>query len=95
MSNNYKHILNINNMSNTWNEEDSDNKMSSCTTKEFKVNAILNILRNNFYGCDILLCLFMAALQSYRVDGCLRPFPTIYIKESNKDIDNLVSKRYF
>ncbi|KAF2885797.1 hypothetical protein ILUMI_20380 [Ignelater luminosus] len=90
MSNNYKHILNINNMSSdTWNEEGIDNKMSSCTTKESKLNAIVNILRDNFYGCDILLCLFMAALQSYRVDRCLRPFPTMYIKESNKDIDNL------
>ncbi|KAF5284750.1 hypothetical protein FQA39_LY04475 [Lamprigera yunnana] len=47
---------------------------------------VFTVLYGNMYGSDFLLCLFITALQSYRVDRCLRPFPSTYIKDSIKDI---------
>lgn len=50
------------------------------------------IISNNLDGCDLLLSLFIAALQTYRVDNCLRPFPRKYYTESGeKSIEKLVN----
>lgn len=46
---------------------------------------------NNLDGCDLLLSLFISALQTYRVDNCLRPFPKRYYTEAGeKNIEKLV-----
>lgn len=56
-----------------------------------KLSAVLNVIRENLAGSDLLMCLFMAALNSYRVDRCLRPFPIAYTSTGNKNIEKLVS----
>ncbi|KAF5294489.1 hypothetical protein FQR65_LT01615 [Abscondita terminalis] len=81
------HVMDLNNDSNTSKEE----SQTDFSEDEAHIEAITKILYENFYGCDMLLCLFITALQSYRVDRCLRPFPSTYIKDSNKDIDHLRS----
>ena len=43
-------------------------------------------------SADLLVSLFVAALQSYRYDSVLRPFPQIFLKENGeKDVKLLVS----
>lgn len=56
---------------------------------------LMQTLSNNFYGSDFLLCLFIAALKSYKVDKCLRPFPPLYVKQAHKDFDRLVGALNF
>lgn len=79
--------MDFENKNNTHTEEVQTNFSQS----QSHTKTITKILYENFYGCDMLLCLFITALQSYRVDRCLRPFPSMYIKDSHKDIDHLRS----
>lgn len=49
------------------------------------------VFANNLDGCDLLLSLFISALQTYRVDNCLRPFPrNYYTTTGEKNIETLV-----
>lgn len=48
-------------------------------------------IRKNIYSCDLILCFFISALQSYKTDHCLRPFPPFYIHKHEKDFNLLVS----
>lgn len=51
---------------------------------------LLEEIGGNIWGCDLMLCLFIAALNSYRADRCLRPFPQLYITEEGKSFNSLV-----
>ncbi|KAL3290128.1 hypothetical protein HHI36_023493 [Cryptolaemus montrouzieri] len=53
------------------------------------VQVVTNAIETNFKGCDMVLTLFIAALNSYRSDHCLRPFPSNFIKDNVKDISRL------
>lgn len=67
------------------------NQQETSNVKDTKVATVLNVIRENLAGSDLLMCLFMAALNSYRVDRCLRPFPIAYISIGNKNVEKLVS----
>ncbi|XP_030748669.1 protein mono-ADP-ribosyltransferase PARP16-like [Sitophilus oryzae] len=57
-----------------------------------KIEQLKEIIKKNVLGCDLTVCIFIAALKSYRVDGCLRPFPHYFINENNeKDFSSLQS----
>ncbi|RZC42752.1 mono [ADP-ribose] polymerase PARP16-like [Asbolus verrucosus] len=55
----------------------------------FKIDKLLEEIKKNVWGCDLILCFFIAALQSYRADRCLRPFPPLHINEDGKDFNAL------
>ncbi|XP_031336659.1 protein mono-ADP-ribosyltransferase PARP16 isoform X2 [Photinus pyralis] len=69
-------------------EMETRNMNDKCDTNSH-TEGVSSVLRDNIYGCDLMLCLFLTALQSYRVDTCLRPFPSRYIHDSHKDVDSL------
>ncbi|XP_032906589.1 protein mono-ADP-ribosyltransferase PARP16 [Amblyraja radiata] len=48
-------------------------------------------LRRDLRAADLKCSLFMSALQSYRRDSVLRPFPNAYISGDNKDFDALLA----
>ena len=58
---------------------------------EQKVSALRCTLEKDLVAADLKWSLFVAACNTYRYDTCLRPFPPMYIKNENKDIDALVS----
>lgn len=69
-----------------------DNNISNVYSNNKKMEDIRDIIRKNKLGCDFLLCLFIAAVNSYRTDRCLRPFPKKYITSDNeKDFQLIVS----
>lgn len=42
-------------------------------------------------AADLLCSLFISALQSYKRDSALRPFPAFYARQGCKDFEALVS----
>lgn len=56
---------------------------------------LLQILANNLPGCDFMVCLLFGAINSNQVDQCIRPFPSLYIKNGTKDFMELVSVLLF
>ena len=59
------------------------------------VDKVVAKLRKDALSVDLQISLFMAALQNYRHDSLLRPFPSAYLHENGeKDIDALVSYNY-
>ncbi|KAK5639610.1 hypothetical protein RI129_012102 [Pyrocoelia pectoralis] len=64
-------------------------EIENSNKEESNIDHISNVLNDNIYGCDLLLCLFITALQSYRVDTCLRPFPSAYVHDTHKNVDAL------
>lgn len=81
-------------------EESTDNE-AKVSTSEITSQDLENIInreecvphniRNNLPGCDFFTCIFVAALQTYRADQCLRPFPSLYMTKGHKDFETLVS----
>lgn len=79
--------------------EDSD-CLSDFTTPSLHDN-ISKHLHEDILGADFLVCLFWAAMNSFRHDSILRPFPSAYVEgaaseggrevEGVKDIEGLVS----
>lgn len=60
-----------------------------------QINKLKDLIRKNLPGCDLVLCIFIAALKSFRADKCLRPFPPHFVNEKNeKDFVLLVSVKY-
>ncbi|XP_062922111.1 protein mono-ADP-ribosyltransferase PARP16 [Mobula hypostoma] len=53
--------------------------------------ALEGILRKDLRAADLKCSLFMSALQSYRRDSVLRPFPAAYFSGENKDFDALLA----
>lgn len=77
-------IDNVNNFDN--------NDASNIISKNRKMEILIDVIEKNKLGCDFLLCLFIAAVKSYRADRCVRPFPKKYVNSDNeKDFQLLVS----
>ncbi|KAJ3639501.1 hypothetical protein Zmor_002859 [Zophobas morio] len=56
---------------------------------QVQIDQLLKEIEKNVWGCDLVLCLFVAALTSYRSDRCLRPFPPSHIDEDGKNFATL------
>ncbi|XP_066247496.1 protein mono-ADP-ribosyltransferase PARP16-like isoform X2 [Euwallacea similis] len=52
--------------------------------QETAVGELKDIVSKNLPGCDLTICIFIAALKSFRADQCLRPFPQCFINENNE-----------
>ena len=53
---------------------------------------VLQRLESDLSSADMQWSLFMSALESYRHDSILRPFPSAYVEdEGNKNVQRLVS----
>jgi len=52
---------------------------------------VVEIMEKDLFAAEMKLSLFMCALQSYRYDSILRPFPPVGLKEDgSKDVQKLV-----
>ena len=51
---------------------------------------VRSCLHRDPVAADLRLSLFLAALQSYKRDSVLRPFPPLYLTAANKDFEGLV-----
>ena len=51
---------------------------------------VRSCLQRDPVAADLRLSLFMAAVQSYKRDSMLRPFPPLYLAGDNKDFEALV-----
>ncbi|EFA11311.2 protein mono-ADP-ribosyltransferase PARP16 [Tribolium castaneum] len=60
-------------------------------TGQLQLDQLLKEIKDNVWGCDLILCLFISALNSYRSDRCLRPFPPSYVNEEGKNFTGLRS----
>ncbi|XP_078539197.1 protein mono-ADP-ribosyltransferase PARP16 [Lissotriton helveticus] len=49
------------------------------------------ILARDILAADLRCSFFVSALQSYKRDSVLRPFPSLYTNEENKDFDSLLA----
>lgn len=68
-------------------------KTESQEQEDAAFNQLKSFVSLNVPGCDLAICIFAAALKSFKVDQCLRPFPQCFINENNeKDFVSLVSK---
>uniref|UniRef100_A0A8D2LUX6 Poly [ADP-ribose] polymerase n=1 Tax=Varanus komodoensis TaxID=61221 RepID=A0A8D2LUX6_VARKO len=52
-------------------------------------------IRKGLLAADLKCSFFVSALQSYKRDSVLRPFPGLYATEENKDFEALVSGHLF
>uniref|UniRef100_A0A1B6C5N1 Poly [ADP-ribose] polymerase n=1 Tax=Clastoptera arizonana TaxID=38151 RepID=A0A1B6C5N1_9HEMI len=52
-----------------------------------KLALVLEYLEKDLIAADLKWSLFIAACHSYRYDSCLKPFPSMYLKDDVKDID--------
>lgn len=52
---------------------------------------VREIIRKDLLAADLKCSLFASALQSYKRDSVLRPFPGHYTSEDSKDFEALVS----
>ncbi|XP_005990180.1 protein mono-ADP-ribosyltransferase PARP16 [Latimeria chalumnae] len=48
-------------------------------------------LKRDLLAADLKCSLFVSALQSYKRDSVLRPFPSAYLSEDSKDFDGLLA----
>ncbi|CAH0562399.1 unnamed protein product [Brassicogethes aeneus] len=54
-----------------------------------KLKKIQQYIYRNRSGADLTICILIAALKSYRTDKCLRPFPPMFIKNNEKNFQQL------
>ena len=62
--------------------------------RKIKILAIRQLLYRDPKALDIKWSLFITALQSYKYDSLLKPFPPEFIINGTKDITYLVSFKY-
>lgn len=55
-----------------------------------KISSLKHLLEKDPKAADLKWSLFVAASNTYRYDSCLKPFPSMYIKNECKDIEALV-----
>ncbi|XP_066158057.1 protein mono-ADP-ribosyltransferase PARP16-like isoform X1 [Euwallacea fornicatus] len=58
--------------------------MEADKQQEIAVGELKAIISKNLPGCDLTICIFIAALKSFKADQCLRPFPQCFINEKNE-----------
>ncbi|KOX68906.1 Poly [ADP-ribose] polymerase 16 [Melipona quadrifasciata] len=56
---------------------------------EKKVQCLKHVLEKDLRAADLKWSLFVAACNTYRYDTCLKPFPSMYIKNECKDMEAL------
>ncbi|XP_028522058.1 protein mono-ADP-ribosyltransferase PARP16 isoform X2 [Apis cerana] len=56
---------------------------------EKKIQCLKHLLEKDLRAADLKWSLFVAACNTYRYDTCLKPFPSMYIKNECKDIEAL------
>lgn len=71
----------------TLNDEDRRNEKDIKT----KIKQIKCCLDVDIRSCDFTWSLFQSALNSYRFDSCLRPYPSIFLKNGYKDPARMVT----
>lgn len=59
-------------------------KTESQEQEDAAFNQLKSFVSLNVPGCDLAICIFAAALKSFKVDQCLRPFPQCFINENNE-----------
>lgn len=74
------------------NSEEPRTEPENCIIDMFEMKklALENYIHENLRLADFKWSLFCAACHSYRYDSVLRPFPSMFLKNDAKDIDNLV-----
>ncbi|KAL1493404.1 hypothetical protein ABEB36_011465 [Hypothenemus hampei] len=74
-------------------EQEQVQEIERCTVKSKEsleelecstVEKLKSFLRENKDGCDFLICIFIAAVKSVRVDQVLRPFPSTFVNSRNE-----------
>jgi len=72
------------------NESRSRHGKQSTQESVSTIENIGEIIKLNLHGSDLIVCSFVAALKSYRIDCCLRPFPQYFLNaNSEKDFSSL------
>jgi hypothetical protein len=51
---------------------------------------LLKILKSDIMAADVKWSLFVSAANDYKFDSCLKPFPSQFVKDEEKDIESLV-----
>jgi hypothetical protein len=51
---------------------------------------LASALREDSLACDLMISIFQSAVNSYKHDSVLRPFPPSYAAVGEKDVDSLV-----
>ena len=54
------------------------------------INEIISLLDDDPSSSDFLISILWTAATNYKHDTLLRPFPPLYIREEQKDVDTLV-----
>lgn len=53
---------------------------------------VVDLLERDLLASELKICLFMSALETYRYDSVLRPFPPVGLRDDgSKDVQKLVS----
>jgi hypothetical protein len=55
---------------------------------------LLKSLKRDIMAADVKWSLFVSAANDYKFDSCLKPFPSQFVKDEEKDIESLVIIRY-
>jgi hypothetical protein len=57
---------------------------------------LLKSLKSDSMAADVKWSLFVSAANNYKFDSCLKPFPSQFVKDEEKDIESLVTilKKY-
>lgn len=62
-----------------------------CSIDTNKIEQLKSCLEADIHSCDFTWSLFHSALNSYRFDSCLRPYPPMFLKNGYKDPTRMVS----
>lgn len=62
----------------------------SLDTPDLKLQRVISVVKRDPVAADLKWSLFVLACQSYKQDFCVRPFPTFFLKDGNKDFQALV-----
>lgn len=55
-----------------------------------KTKNLLESLQSDPMAADVKWSLFVSAANNYKFDSCLKPFPSQFVKDEEKDIESLV-----
>lgn len=55
-----------------------------------KTGNLLESLKSDPMAADVKWSLFVSAANNYKFDSCLKPFPSQFVKDEEKDIESLV-----
>ncbi|XP_044764681.1 protein mono-ADP-ribosyltransferase PARP16-like [Coccinella septempunctata] len=61
----------------------------NCVENRQILNVLVRIMETNNNGCEMILSLFIAALNSYKSGKCLKPFPPSFVENGIEDVTAL------